>query len=436
MTTEISALQRVRIVSETTFNTDQSATPAAFLDLPVVEKSAIFTGVQDHLEPELTQQHVHAYDNSKMLMGKRSSTLALSTYLASTGAPRTGITTQAWPSVTADWGLGAMLYALMGGMSQGTLQAAATLTTAGSTTSLVNITAGHGTTLGAKARAYAVVLPNGTVEAREILSTAANTLTPKMAHSVAPGTGAAVYWATSFHLINGIGSYLASLQAIVDGAESGDIYVPCGMQGTFGIDIGVGAVAKITAQLQGAAWARVASHTLAAASFTNFNPLINMGSELCIGSGVEGGAAAGTSLVAGSVQRRTKIVNAQSTWQPGTQVIPVISPDGLGNSNIVGYKRARGRAVTGSFQVYDDTSIVWQDADTNRRDLAVYQQIGMTTAGCVLLSAPTVQISAVPQRADANGLYAQTVNWSGRNDAAIATPSGDLETSALRIHIF
>ena len=129
MTVQVSALGRTRIAAEAAFAVDESGTPANFLDLPIVENSGTFVPLTDHLEPELQQQFLHSYTNSKMVLGKKSSTLALTTYLAGTGAPQDG--NNAWSTT---WALGRLLAALMGAAYQGTPQVAATAVTAGSTT--------------------------------------------------------------------------------------------------------------------------------------------------------------------------------------------------------------------------------------------------------------------------------------------------------------
>ena len=423
MTVQVSALGRTRIAAEAAFAVDETGTLANFLDLPVVESSGTFVGLTDHLEPELQQQYLHAYANSKMVLGKKSSTLALTTYLAGTTTPNPGNATFANP--TTNWAIGRLVGALMGSVQQGTPQAAVTLVTAGSTTTSVNVTAGHGTGLGSPGGAYAVVLPNGLIEAREILSCTANAVVPKVAHSTAPQTGAAVYWATSFGMTNNTAGLLATLQMLVEGQEAADEFVGLGMQGTLAIDIAQGQIAKLSAQLTGASWARPSVASLSASTITNFSPIAHMTSELILGTGT----------ITAS-QTRNVVSHSSSTWTPGFANLPVTSPEGPANSGMIGWKRARGRAITGQVQVYDDTATNWITADTNRTDLSLFQQVGMTTSGIVLLSAPTVQLSVVPPRTPANDLYGFLVSWAGRNDEAIASPSTDNQRSAFRIHIF
>ena len=420
MTVQVSALGRTRIAAEAAFAVDESGTPANFLDLPIVENSGTFVPLIEHLEPELQQQYLHSYANSKMVLAKKSSTLALTTYLAGTGAPQDG--NNAWSTT---WALGRMLAALMGAAYQGTPQAAATAVTAGSTTTSVNVTASHGNTLGAPGGAYAVrIQSTGLYEAREILSVTANAVVPKVAHSAAPVTGEPIIWATTFGLTNNLAGFLSTLQFLIEGAESGDEYVGLGMQGTMSIDITQGQIAKLSTQLTGASWVR-SSASLAAATITDFSPIAHMTSELILGTGT----------ITAS-QTRNVVSHSSSTWTPGLANLAVTSPEGPASSGIIGWKRARGRAITGQVQVYDDTATNWITADANRTDLALFQQVGMTTSGIVLLSAPTIQLSVVPPRTPANDLYGFLVSWAGRNDEAIAAPSTDVQRSAFRVHIF
>lgn len=424
MTVQVSALGRTRICAEAAFAVDETGTIANFLDLPIVENSGTFVPLTDHLEPELQQQYLHSYTNSKMVLAKKSSTLALTTYLAGTTTPNPG--NAAFANPTTNWALGRLLGVLMGAVQQGTPQAGATAVVAGSTTTSVNVTAGHGNTLGSPGGAYAVrIQSTGLYEAREILSCTANAVVPKVAHSAAPVAGEPIVWATTFGLTNNLAGFLSTLQFLVEGAEAGDEYVGLGMQGTMSIDITQGQIAKLSTQLTGASWARTSPFTLAAATITNFSPIAHMTSELILGTGT-----------ITSSQTRNVVSHSSSTWTPGLANLPVTSPEGPANSGIIGWKRARGRAITGQVQVYDDTATNWITADTNRTDLSLFQQVGMTTAGIVLLSAPTIQLSVVPPRTPANDLYGFNVSWAGRNDEAISNPSTDVQRSAFRIHIF
>jgi len=422
MATEISKIGRLRVSNEAVFCVSESGTQANFIDLPIVEGTGTFVGLQDHLEPEVMQQFVHAFTDSKMLLGKKSSTLGFTAYLAGTGNACNGLASPGFLT-SSTWGLHRLLSRLMGGVYQGTTALnALTLTTGTPTATNVPITTNHGTNFALAGGAYAVVMPNGTIEAREILSFTASAVVPKIAHSTAPATGAQVFWPTTFHCIEGIASNLTTLQWLTEGVEAGDEYVVLGSQGTFAIDITTGAIAKLPVTLTGASWLRTSTLTLAApASIPGFSPIVHMGSELLVG-------------VVGSTTR-TLVPHQSSTWTPGIAVTPITSPDGLQSSNLIGWKRSRSRAVSGKFVAYGDDALNWLTQDAASADLLIHQQIGMTTSGIVLLTAPTAQISAVPTRTDAADLYGLTVSWAGRNDSSIAVAT-DLGRSALRMHVF
>lgn len=424
MTVQVSALGRTRIWAESSFAVDGTGTLANFLDLPIVENSGTFVPLTEHLEPQLQQQYLHSFTNSKMVLAKKSSTLAFQTYLAGTGSPNPG--NAAFANPTTNWALGRLLGVVMGAVQQGTPQAGATTVQAGSTTTSVNVTAGHGNTLGSPGGAYAVrIQSTGLYEAREILSCTANAVVPKVAHSSAPVSGEPIIWATTFGLTNNTAGFLSTLQFLVEGQEADDEFLGLGMQGTLAIDVTQGQIAKLSANLTGASWARKSVATLGPATITNFSPIAHMTSELILGTGT-----------ITSTQTRNLVSHSSSTWTPGFANLPVTSPEGPADSGIIGWKRARGRAITGQVQVYDDAATNWITADTNRTDLSLFQQIGMTTSGIVLLSAPTVQLSVVPPRTPANDLYGFLVSWAGRNDEAISSPSTDVQRSAFRIHIF
>jgi len=70
MTVQVSALGRTRICAEAAFAVNETGTIANFLDLPIVENSGTFVPLTDHLEPELQQQYLHSYTNSKMVLAR------------------------------------------------------------------------------------------------------------------------------------------------------------------------------------------------------------------------------------------------------------------------------------------------------------------------------------------------------------------------------
>jgi len=442
MAVYISNIGRLRTAVEGTFNVDETATPANFIDLPVAEGTTAMTCLQDHLDPATMQQFVHAYADSDLVGGKKSSTLNFTTHLAATGNPVTGAA--AIPYLTnTSWALRRVLGTLMGGATSGTLSGVARTVAVSTTASLIK-TSTDASGMALPGTAIAVLIA-GKYEAREVLSSNATDIVPKVAFSAVPATGAPILFSTTFHLIENLSGALPSLQFIAEGAAANeaplggsiaaDRWAALGTQGTFGIDITPGAIPKLTVQLQGASWNRLAAAALAApASIGGFFPVVNMDSELIVGTGATN-----------ACQTRNRVSHSASTWQPGFAVTPITSPDGLNSSNVVGFKRARGRGVSGNFIAYDEpTATTWLALDqlnnsgpvANRQFPHIMQQVGSTAQGMVLLTAPTAQISVVPTRTDAGGLYSQTIAWVGKNDGSISSPTTDRERSAFRVHIF
>lgn len=428
MTIQVSGLGRLRMAVEPTFNTSLTASVGNYIDLPALEGTVQFTALQEHLEPGIQQSFVHSFTNSNLALGKKSSTLNFSTHLAGTGAPVTGLNTSLFPNENT-WASKKLLKTLMGGAVSGTLGAGSVLALVGSTATSITVTSAYGTTMGIPGGAMAVYI-NGKYEAREILSSTATTIVPKVAFSADPAANAPMLFATTFHLIEGTTSNLDSLQFLVEGVQASDEWAGLGMQGTFGIDVTPGQLAKLTVQLQGASYIQCDSTTAlsAVSASVGYYPLVNMDSELILGGG---------SLTA--CQSRTLIQHAASTWQPGFAVVPITSPDGINSSNIVGFKRARGRAVTGNFVAYEDGALgyTWAQLDNlgSNAKFSLAQQIGSTSKGMVLITAPTCQIQVLPTRTDSNGLQSYTVTWVGENDLAI-NGATDALRSAMRIHLF
>ena len=418
MSIENWTLGRARVAVEAgraAYGIDQTGTPANFIDVPAVQGSIQLSTQIAHLPPDIVQQYRHAH--VKHVLGPRSATLGLTINAHSTGVPYTGNNAFA---TAANYALRRVLGAVMGVADNGTTQASATAVTAGSTANVVNVTAGHGNTLGAPGRVIGVVI-NGRVEAREILSVTANSVTVKIAFSAAPTTGAAVYWGITFALAE---DPVDALQWILEGYESSDRFAVFGSQGGMSIELALGELPRLSLSLTAASWAKLAPAALAPAAYANHLGLTAVvDSEFLVGTGA-----------ITATQTRNVIPWTQSTWTPAFGFAPIRSPAGL--QTMLGFRGNRSRGVTGQFTTYlDGASLDWWAQDTSRADLAMWQQIGSTAGSIVCLSAPTVQVTTTPSRADAGGLTGVTVGWEGRNDEAIASPANDRERSAFRVHV-
>ena len=70
-----------------------------------------------------------------------------------------------------------------------------------------------------------------------------------------------------------------------------------------------------------------------------------------------------------------------------------------------------------------------------KADHAYFRQLGNVPGSCLLISAPTVQLSAPPvAAASGEGGRGETIQWAGRHDAGISSPTTELQRSALRLH--
>ena len=420
MTIELWQIGRARVATEAgraAFGVDQTGTPANFIDVPIVEGTIELQTQRAHLAPNIVQQWRNAH--AKHVLGARSATLGAGLVLHSTGTAYTGQNTIPF-ATSANYALRRILAAIMGVADNGTVQAAATTVQSGSTASTINVTAGHGNTLGAPGRVIGVVI-NGRVEAREILSVTANSVTVKQALSAAPAAGAAVYWGITFALAE---DPVDTLQWILEGYETTDRFAVFGSTGNFSIELALGELPKIALALQAASWARMSPAALAAATYAN---------HLGMSAVVDSEFIVGTGTIT-STQVRNVVPWTQATWTPAFGYLPIRSPAGV--QTHLGFRGDRSRGVTGQFTTYlDGSGVDWWARDADRSDLSLWQQIGSTAGSIVCLSAPTAQITASPVRADAGGLVGVTVSWEGRNDEAIASPASDRERSAFRIHV-
>lgn len=423
--TQVSALGRVRIAVEASFGTSETGSLGNFIDLPCQEGSVQMAALQEHLDPAVIQQHVHDWHNSDLVLGLKSSTLNFTTHLPGSGAPSTGAPASLFTNI-ATCPTKRLLQTLMGGSVSGSLQAGAALALAGSTASNLIVTAGYGTGL-APAGSGVAVLINGKYEARQVLSSDSTNIVPNIAFSDAPAANAPLLFATAYHMIAGTTANMASLQAIVEGAEAMDQWMAAGLQGTFGIDVTSGQLAKLTVQLKGAGWERIGNEPLGTSSDSvGYMPVVNMDSELIIGTGV-----------ITACTTRNLVQHSTAQWLPSFQVLPITSPNGQHSSNIVGWKRARGRAVTGNFIAYNDlASTTWLALDQAKTKFPICQQIGSTASGFVLISAPTAQVNLAPVRTDASGLYGQTISWVATNNKNTIAPATECAKSAFVIYIF
>lgn len=414
MSIEVVKLTRTRIQSEAVYGVDDSSTLGNYIDFPANE--GVMVGVaQEMLETMLQQQYRHA--RTERVLGVRSATLNLPFNLASTGAPNPGNVT--FPT-QANWPLFRLLKAMMGGARTPTAQGAATTVQAASTASVLNVTAGHGNTLGAVGGGVAVLV--GTrIEARKIIAVTANSVTLDKQLSAVPTTGNAIYWpAATFYLTE---DPAESLQFVCEGAESTDRFVIGGLQGTLTIETAIAQLVKATATLNGPLWSKLTSVALGAATVQNYAPVPMIDSECILGSGT-----------ITATQTRNAIDWSSCTWSPsGVAFMDIRSPAGVQT-----VLRKRGdRSVGVSIAMttyYNQSAFDFWTAFSSRSDLSLQQQIGSTTGGIILLDAPTVQVFC-PTRADASGATGLTLQFEGRRNEKTAATT-ELPGSVMTIDVY
>ncbi|MBK8173189.1 MAG: hypothetical protein IPK60_23040 [Sandaracinaceae bacterium] len=415
MSIELSSLGRVRIAIESgtsAYAVDQSASPANFIDLPVMEGTLAPSRKEEKLDPMTLQTMLD--DHDEKVRGPKSCEVNFSTILAGTGVAYTGGV--AFASTTT-WALGRLLQTIMGGSILTPATTSTVLATAGSTTTTVNVTAGHGTDGTFTTGGPIGVVINGRVEVREVLSTTANSVTVPLAFSAAPSAGAAVYTGYTFWLSE---NPVDSLQLLVDGMEDSDKFVYAGLQGGFDLDVTTGQFPKLSVKLSGSSWTKRSSAPIAAGANTLFSPAIITDCEFIVGT-------------VGSTTRNLVHCTGE-TWTPGIEYLDVKSSTAA--STVLRKRRNRGRAIAGKFTTYRDaSSFDFEAADSGKTDLYFQKQLGSTAGSIVTLVAPTVQC-VTTNNADAGGIAGVDVEWEGRNSTVFSTPTaGTYRSSAFKIFV-
>lgn len=415
MSIELSSLGRVRIAIESgtsAYAVDQSASPANFIDLPVMEGTLAPSRKEEKLDPMTLQTMLD--DHDEKVRGPKSCEVGFSTILSGTGTAYTGGV--AFPTTTT-WALGRLLQTIMGGSILTPAVTSTVVTTAASTTTVINVTAGHGTDGTFTTGGPIGVVINGRVEVREVLSLSANAVTVGLAFSAAPATGAAVYAGMTFWLSE---NPVDSLQLLIDGMEDSDKFVYAGLQGGFDLDVTTGQFPKLSVKLAGSSWTKRASAAIAAGSPTLFSPAIITDCEFIVGT-------------VGSTTRNLVHCTGE-TWTPGIEYLDVKSSTAA--STVLRKRRNRGRAIAGKFTTYRDaSSFDFEAADSAKTDLYMLKQLGSTPGSIVALVAPTVQC-VTTNNADAGGIAGVDVEWEGRNSAVFSTPTaGTYRSSAFKIFV-
>jgi hypothetical protein len=396
---------------------DNSGTIGDFLAVPITEGFMSSAPMRDMLDPMLSQARLDG--RAERVIGKRSAAMQLAMLLASHGVDMVGNETQ--PASTT-WALRRLLTATMGGVSLTGTEAAATTVQAGTSTSVVNVSTGHGDRwIGNRVIACQTVSGSTALEAREVLSVSGDAVTVKEAFSATPVTGTQVRGGVTFHPTEDPDT---SLQFIAQGRETADHFLMRGMQGGFQIEAKPGQLAKITFDLKGAATTKLSDHSgITVPSFSNWSPVAVVASELTVPT-------------VGSTTRAW-VAASDISLTLGLAYEPVTGYS-LTGETIIRMRRQRPRdgvlaRLTFTAPLEDST---WIDHRDNRTDLAAFWQIGSAGGGGWLISIPTCQVTDVRLGPSASGLSGQIVTLEGRLDASAAASTTELSYAALRLHAF
>lgn len=413
MSVEIQNVQRLRVISESNFATDQTASLASFVDVPFREGTATVELTTDSLDPMQSVQHLDQY--RKEVLGKRSAKLTFTLNLAPTG-------TAAGTSTPAVQGaLGLLLKASMGGEQLGT---GSTVVSAASGSS-ITVTSAAGFAAGT---ACGWVNGSGQLEVREIESISTNTLTLKYAFSSTPTATNVIYSGATYYLTQ---DPQESLQFLMAGYESDDRFLLLGGQLTslaLAVDPTGAALPSVQLTYEFANYlesdetASSITGAIGNAAYTNYNPIVGHAGHLLF-------PTVGTATYSAN-----DLVHASAIgFTPKVVFQRVTSPSG--ENTVLRWRRSRQAPViegtfTEPFQNLD--RLTGRDA---RTDKAVWLQLGRSAGSTVMLSAPTVQIVNPQRAADGGGLAATTVAWKGRLDEDTGASVTDLAKSAFRIHL-
>lgn len=411
MSIEAQDLAWVGLYEETTYQEDHSGTIGDFLALPYQIGSVDYALAQEGLDPMAGKMRLDGQD--ELVLGPKSCSFACGITMHSHGQDLDGDVT---PTTKAAWPLLRALQTIMGGMSATSNVSAQTTVQSGTTTTVVNVTASHGTRFVAgRAIGCVVSAGSGLIEVREIASVSSDAITVKQAFSATPVTGEAVRGSVTCFMTEDPST---SLQVLIEGREGTDGTWLGGLQGGFTLQLPVGGLGVLQLALQGAGWGKVGSSAATIPTYSVFSPMALAPLEVTV-------PTVGSST-------RVLVPASEVTITPAITYAPQRS--GAATHTIARMRRMPSRPlVSGSFVApYEDDT--WWTAHSSRTDLALFAQLGNVPGSTCLISVPTIQIDAPPQRtASGEGIAGQTVTWRGRLDAAIGSTS-EISYSALRLH--
>ena len=403
MSAELDLLRRLRVFEEPngSYGVDDTANVATdFVDVPFTDGSLKWKTDQELFDPKIGSVLLEYQD--KKVLGRAFPSLSFEMPLHSHGIALDGV--NAIPT-KATWALLRILTAVFGASTAPT-NGGARAVVAGSTTSTINVTAGRGTDF-SPGQAVGVRVTGaaaGTIETREVLSVTANTITVTEQFSAAPVTGGTVYGAVSVYTID---DPLTSLQFVMEGLEADDKLAFFGMQGSPKFTIPTtGDIPKMSLDLKGCRWARLASGAVAPASFANLSLFGTVFNEVH------------WTTISGSTVARNVIDQSAQRYEPAIQY-EAVRGSASANNNVIRMKRKQVRPpLKGGFtSLFQDST--WETERASATSKRLDMQLGNTpgtsgAGGAIMICQRQMQASDVQPATHESGIGGLQVSAEGR----------------------
>lgn len=416
MSLELTKLKYLGLYEEpagdATFGVDNTASPASFIAMPYQEGSLKIDWDTELLDPMLGKDKIDGYD--QQVLGRKTCSVAFDTVLHSHGLDLDG---DVAPPTTSNWALMRLLKILFGGSLSTTNLSAQTTVQAGTTTTTVTVTTGHGARFSrGGVIACQTVSGSSRLELKEIASVSGDLVTVKEAFSATPVTGTPVRGGVTFYPTADPDT---SAQFLYEGRELSHRFGFFGCQGTVALAVNIAkSLGKLSFNLPGVNWSRLSDGSgITVPSYTNVKPV------RCIDA----------PLTVPSFGSTTRAPVHSSDFKLDVGLAYELEPSGAA-TNQQGARRWRrvpGRPLAkGVFtkRFEDQTDFATHEA---RTDKSIYQQLGVLAGEAMLVSVPLAQLGQ-PKEAGVGETSGLAVPFMGRPDTTGGT--GDIDVAALRIH--
>ena len=285
MSIELADLKYLGLYEEPSgsYQVDRSGTPGDFLAFPYIQQSLTPAPNREALDPQTGRMRADTFE--QQVLGVKRAGGQFSTRLHSHGLDCDG---DVAPPTESTFALMRALKICMGGVLATGTEAGQTTVEAGSTSTVVNVTTGHGDRFTpGHAAGFETVSGSSALEVREVLSVAGDAVTLKQALTAAPVVGQPVRGSVSAYLTERPDT---TGQILVESREADDRATFRGLNGGFSVEMPLNELGTIAFDWQGAAWDRLGSSAQTIPSYSNYNPfLLN---PVCVIVGTVGSTAA------------------------------------------------------------------------------------------------------------------------------------------------